>query len=143
MAGNVSRWTYATAQSPYEYFVNASKLSDYTTAKKACVNVGGMLVSILSNATQAFLEQIVPRKPTAAQARHYWIGAVKESDHSSWLWQDGKKLSYSAWDHSNEINQTNERCSTMWAPRSHKWLSQSCLNDRYGYICQRKQNSEC
>lgn len=73
-----------------KYFVYEDPC-DWTTARNRCRKLGGQLVVIPDEPTQAFIKEL-------AGGRLLWLGATDEKKEGVWMWVDGTKMQYKSFD---------------------------------------------
>ncbi|XP_076812353.1 uncharacterized protein LOC143459201 isoform X2 [Clavelina lepadiformis] len=139
MENNINTWMRQPNTS-LEYYVEANKANatTYQAAKLACEKFQSILASVNDNATQLFLERIIPQpRANSSLTRFYWIGAHRASGiNAPWLWQDNSTVNYSKWSTSEPSNDT-ENCVSIFSVDKFRWYDNHCETNDYGYVCQR------
>ncbi|KAK3743873.1 hypothetical protein QZH41_016477 [Actinostola sp. cb2023] len=133
---------WQTYQGSVSCYKMINKVSNWIDARKACVSIGGDLVTITSareNAYVARLGQTYSNKGTLL-----WIGLHRDSFMSldstkKFKWVDGSALSgqYSKWN-ANEPNSVAEECGMMYLTKQHGslWNDSHC-HSKYLIMCEK------
>ena len=125
----------------YEYYLEDNREGNtHHKAELACTKLGGILASVKSSSTQAFIEKIIPPAKPGNGTRQFWIGVHRETETSSWVWEDGAPVNFSNWYPNEEIQSSEfpENCGSIFTSTfNYKWFSNHCEGNQFGYICER------
>jgi hypothetical protein len=108
-----SIWSLGLAQSPAKkppvgvptdatlfngkwYYVYIQKTS-WKASKGKCERLGGQLAVVHDEATWAFIKTLSP-------GVNLWLGASDDNIEGSWVWVDGKPMTFKVWDRDQPDN---------------------------------------
>jgi uncharacterized protein (TIGR03067 family) len=111
-------------------------------ARQRCVELGGRLAEVRSQAENDFLERmVVNREPDGV-----WLGATDEVQEGRWLWSEGSPLTYANWDNTqpNNAGPSGEHYLMLLVTiHTGKWWDQPAKSGyglpggwKAGYICE-------
>ena len=102
-------------------------------AKDRCKVLGGQLAVVPDEPTQAFIKKL-------ADSTALWLGATDEKVKNVWLWSDGTRMTFKAWDseHGQPNGGRNENYLLIW--KTGKWHDVGEHGDQQtvGFICEWK-----
>ncbi|KAL4840690.1 hypothetical protein H8958_006855 [Nasalis larvatus] len=124
-----------------------SSWKNWTHAQHFCAEEAGTLVAIESEVEQAFITMNL-----FGQTTNVWIG-LQNDDYETWL--NGKPVVYSNWSPFDTINIPNHNttevqkhiplCALLSSnPNFHftgKWYFEDCGKERYGFVCEKMQDT--
>jgi Lectin C-type domain len=97
-------------------------------AKERCVIAGGQLALVPDSATQAFIKELAAELPL-------WLGATDEKTEGVWLWTNGSRMIYDAWEPGQPNNAPRE--NYLLIARNGLW--QDAIEGEpsaFGFICE-------
>lgn len=104
----------------------------WESARKACENEGGHLVTITSEEEQQFIQTLIQN------SQGLFIGLARdENDPSQWKWVTDEAFDYACWNSGEPNNSGGEEdCATLW--NNYKWndLGKNNTSQSVGYICE-------
>ena len=95
---NIIGFTQQTNYNGHSYYRSTGSMT-WTSAKQACINMGGHLVTITSAAENNFVFNTWPSG---------WIGFTDESVEGQWRWVTGESVTYTNWNGGEPNNAGNE-----------------------------------
>jgi hypothetical protein len=95
---NIIGFTQQTNYNGHSYYRSTGSMT-WTSAKQACINMGGHLVTITSAAENNFVFNTWPSG---------WIGFTDESVEGQWRWVTGESVTYTNWNGGEPNNANNE-----------------------------------
>jgi hypothetical protein len=100
-------------------------------AEGRCVERGGHLVTIASEADQQFLLRTFG---SPAGMTRFWIGLVEPSE-GRWLWADGTRVKLSLWEPGEPNNDGQRENCGEWKTGTARWNDVDC-ETQLGYLCE-------
>ena len=94
MAGFTSQQNY----NGHSYYRSTGSMT-WTSARQACLNMGGHLVTVTTAAENSFIFNLWPSG---------WIGLTDELIEGQWKWVTGEAYSYQSWNSGEPNNSNNE-----------------------------------
>lgn len=95
---NIIGFTQQTNYNGHSYYRSTGSMT-WTSAKQACINMGGHLVTITSAAENNFVFNTWPSG---------WIGFTDEAVEGQWRWVTGESVTYTNWNGGEPNNAGNE-----------------------------------
>ena len=95
---NIIGFTQQTNYNGHSYYRSTGSMT-WTSAKQACINMGGHLVTITSAAENNFVFNTWPSG---------WIGFTDEAVEGQWRWVTGESVTYTNWNGGEPNNANNE-----------------------------------
>ena len=95
---NIIGFTQQTNYNGHSYYRSTGSMT-WTSAKQACINMGGHLVTITSAAENNFVFNAWPSG---------WIGFTDEAVEGQWRWVTGESVTYTNWNGGEPNNAGNE-----------------------------------
>ena len=116
----------------YLWSTNEKNWSD---AEEFCVNEGGHLASITSDAINSYVREGI--------SGHLWIGGNDIHQEGVWQWTDNMPWEFTAWDQGEPNNSGgNEDCLVIWgySGSGYSWNDGHCHRE-LRFLCSKKTNS--
>ena len=88
----------------------------------------GHLASIPNQETHEFLKGL-----GEDVGQQVWVGGYWNNDE--WHWSDGTPFQYQGWI-PGEPNRDDQRCTTMFLNKDHRWDDDNCSWKFYRFFCQ-------
>ena len=102
-------------------------------ARDRCNVLGGQLAIVPDEATHAFIKKL-------ADSTALWLGATDEKVKNVWVWSDGSRMTFKAWDteHGQPNGGRKENYLLIW--KTGKWHDAGEQGDQQtvGFICEWK-----
>jgi hypothetical protein len=95
---NIVGFTQQTNHNGHSYYRSNGSMT-WTSARQACINMGGHLVTITSAAENNFVFNTWPSG---------WIGFTDEAVEGQWRWVTGESVTYTNWNGGEPNNANNE-----------------------------------
>src|SRR6185436_507946 len=103
----------------------------YKRSRDRCTQLGGRLAIVPDEPTHVFVRKLAEGLPL-------WLGATAEKQEGVWLWSDGTKMTFKAWDRGRPNGRRpkdsflgiNQSC--LW----HDFMETDPVN--LGFICEWK-----
>ena len=102
---------------------------NWADAEEFCVNEGGHLASVTSDAIKEYVVEGMNIKGL----HDIWIGGTDKQEEDVWKWTDNRPWNITYWSQGEPNNVNNaENCLVMWVGGG--WNDFSCLRDRR-FLC--------
>jgi len=110
-------------------------------AKKRCEELGGHLVTIITNEEQAvvlglLVANAITIDQTAKDWSGPWIGATDEVFEGQWKWVDGSRVTYGAWMPGAPDGLPNNHCAFIAVTHGGGWDDAASDRDARPFICE-------
>jgi hypothetical protein len=99
----------------------------WTNSKAKCARLGGRLAIIPDAATQKFVAAL-------SEGLLVWLGASDDKVEGAWVWLDGTKMTYTAWDKGEPAASPKEDYLSIWKGKWHDALEGEPTT--VGFICE-------
>ena len=104
----------------------------WRNARDKCKRLGGQLAVVHDEATDTFLRKV-------AGGLELWLGASDEKVEGLWLWVDGTKMTYTAWNNKEPNNSHRREHFLKLAGKDSGWNDvPEDAKAVVGYICEWK-----
>ncbi|KAK1897737.1 Galactose-specific lectin nattectin [Dissostichus eleginoides] len=114
-------------------FIYRPYLSDWASAERHCIALGGNLASIQSTHEYNQIRTVV--RKAANSNRNVWVGGHDAVREGVWLWSDGSKFSFGSWGRGEPNNRGGkEHCMEInW--RGQNYVNDQPCRDRRTFVC--------
>ncbi|XP_050706147.1 spore coat protein SP96-like [Eriocheir sinensis] len=109
------------------YLFDSTSSRNWDQARSYCRTYGGDLVKITSQGENQFIGQNIKNK--------VWIGINDQKNENVFVWTDGSRPGYTAWEKGQPDDFLGEDCVEMWT-KSFGWNDIPCTH-KLGTVCQR------
>uniref|UniRef100_H2LFZ0 C-type lectin domain-containing protein n=2 Tax=Oryzias latipes TaxID=8090 RepID=H2LFZ0_ORYLA len=134
LRGNCPMFWYSYGDRCYKYVATPMT---WGNAELHCVSQNANLVSVHSVEEEAFVKMLIQNFDPAEAPT--WIGLSDAQEEGGWLWSDGTKVDFQAWDLAQPDNQKIENCGHTNHGINKKWNDYPCTHT-YSFVCKSRQN---
>lgn len=109
-------------------------LTNWTEARKTCMNINSDLASIASQTEGAFIVANLTYK--SVRRTRFWLGL--KNDTSTFVWSDSSEVTYISTRVNSDFNSTPPYCGSILSSIQGVWEMLSCSKTKAYAICKRK-----